>query len=141
MKGQWNDEEIAKVLKGAPETGPQKVAFDRVWFKIEAAIEEKKKSHWHAFVWRPWNHPVRWVMAAMVCAVFLGVIQQRNSIDQADLASYVMSIADAGEDILDGDEIIQASALMSADSSDSSSDSYLFDGNEEDFDLDDDSLL
>lgn len=131
MENQWNDDQLTRLIRGARKSEAPPVSFDHVWSRIESAIEEKDKHKWHPIVWRPWNHPVRWVMAALVCAVFLGAFQQRDSADQLDLAAYLMSTDKPADEILAGDEIIQASALISAPSSSAGAGS-LFDDDDDD---------
>ncbi len=140
MDQSWNDEQITKLLKSAGQADAQRVPFDHVWTRIESAIEENGKSRWHHIVWRPWNHQVRWVMAAMICAVFLGALQHRDSTDQDDLAAYLMSTAKPADEMLSGDEIIQASALMSAPSS-APGESSLFDDDDDDSNSDNDASI
>lgn len=86
------------------------VTYERVWARIEDRLEGRRKR----WVWRPWNHPVRWVAAALFLAAgWGGITEHRRSVERAEIASYLMTIADPAGDILEDPGILQISALLS----------------------------
>jgi hypothetical protein len=117
MKNTWNDQDLTKALKKMAETKPQ-ASFDHVWFKIEEKLEARHHHVWNNFVWKPWGHPVRWVMAAAcLCVALTGVSYHQNSQDQADMASYMLSVSNPTENVAKDLGVTKVSILLSEPSS------------------------
>jgi hypothetical protein len=112
MKREWNEEDITKVLKKMPKAHTDGAVFDRVWHKIEQRLLSAGGEQRHAFVWRPWLHPVRWAVAACLCLALAAGLHYRSQMDQADLAFFIESITNSVEEVTADDEIIQASVLL-----------------------------
>ena len=114
MNQNWNEEEISKALKAKDGNPVPEMAFDRVWFRIEDAIEQKRKRSREAGVWRPWNHPVGWLAAACCLMMLFGSVRYHQATaEQTEVLSYLKSIADPSADDMDEAEVIQVSALLS----------------------------
>jgi hypothetical protein len=111
MKRVWNDDEITKALKKAGQPSLREGAFDHVWFKIEDRIAERKH-FWNSLIWRPWGHPVKWVMAACLCVITAGTLYHRDSVEQTELNSYLMAISNPATDITKDQGIVKMSALL-----------------------------
>jgi hypothetical protein len=112
MKNTWNDQDITKALKKMAETKPQ-ASFDHVWFKIEEKLEARHHHAWNNIVWKPWGHPVRWVMAAAcLCVAFTGVTYHQNVVDQTDMGSYLMSVANPTENVTKDLGVTKVSILL-----------------------------
>jgi hypothetical protein len=125
MRSIWNDEDISKALRKMSKAPTESVAFERVWFKIEQHLSSAGKVRGHSFVWRPWLHPVRWVMAACFCLALVAGLHYRSLMDQADLAIFIESISNPAEAVTADEEIIQASVLLTETSSFSTVESFL----------------
>ncbi len=114
MKHNWKDEDISKALKKMAEGAPEEIIFDRVWFKIEDRLAAPKKHFWNHIIWRPWGHPVRWVaMAACLCIGFTGAFYHIDTNDKNDMASYLMSISEAGTNVTRDLGLVNVSVLLS----------------------------
>ena len=113
MKSGWSDEDITKALKRAGKFRVDEAVFDRAWVKVEDKLTGRERRFWDNLVWRPWGHPVRWVLAACLCVVLMGVVHQQRSMEQAEIASYLMFISDPAAEALADQEIVRVSALLS----------------------------
>jgi hypothetical protein len=125
MRSAWKDEDLSKAIRKMSKAPMENVVFDRVWFKIEQHLSPADRVRGHSFVWRPWLHPVRWVMAACLCLALASGLHYRSLVDQADLAVFIESISNPAEEVTADDEDIQASVLLTDTSSFSSVDSFL----------------
>jgi hypothetical protein len=119
MKNIWNDGDVTKALKKMAETSKPQASFDQVWFKIEERLEARKNHVWNHLVWKPWGHPVRLGVMAAVCmfGVFTGVSYHQNSLDQADMGSYLLSVANPTVNVTKPLGIEKVSVLLSDSSS------------------------
>jgi hypothetical protein len=117
MKSGWSDEDITKALKKAGKSKVDEAVFERVWVKLEDKLTGRERRYWERFVWRPWGHPVRWVLAACFCVVLTGVVRHQDSVDRAEIASYLISISDPAAEEPADQEIVRVSALLSEPSS------------------------
>jgi hypothetical protein len=111
MRSEWKDDDITKALRKTSKTTAENVVFERVWFKIEQHLSRADRGQ-RSLVWRPWLHPVRWVMAACLCLALATGLYYRSLMDQADLAVFMESISNPAEGVAADDEIIQASVLL-----------------------------
>ncbi len=94
MRRIWKDEDITKALKNMAKTSTEEAVFERAWFKIEDKLTARKKHVWDHFVWRPLGHPVRWVaLAACLCLSLTGIFYYQNSVEQTEMASYLISVS------------------------------------------------
>lgn len=113
MNREWNEEEISRALRNSSAPRPEPVAFDRVWFKIEERLTDRQRSWWHHFVWRPWGHPIRWVMVAgCLSVVFSGALYHSNSVERVELGSYVMSLSNPTAGVVNDLGIVKETALL-----------------------------
>lgn len=113
MKNGWNDENITKVLKKAGKARVDEAVYERVWTRLEDKLAGRERHFWDHFVWRPLGHPVRWVLAACLCVMLTGVVRHQNSVEQAEIASYLISISDPSADVTGDTEVVRVSALLS----------------------------
>ncbi len=114
MKNQWNDENITKALKAMGKVPTEHPAFDQTWFKIEERLEARKNHLWNHLVWKPWGHPVRWVMAAAcLCVASTGVVYHQNSVDQNETGAFLMSMANPTVSVAKELGVVKVSALVS----------------------------
>jgi|ERR1035441_7832354 hypothetical protein len=118
MKNKWNDENITKALKQIAKTKTDEIVFERVWFKIEDRLGTPKKGFWSHVVWRPWGHPVRWVvMAAGLSLVLTGTIYHMNGVEDLEMGSYLIHISDPIDAISQDQDVVKVSTLLSEPSS------------------------
>lgn len=111
MRNNWNDEDITKALKQMGEVSKAKPAFDQTWYKIEEKLTARKEHH---LVWKPMGHPVRWVMAtACLCIASTGLIYHQNSVDQSDMDSYLISVANPTANVTKDLGVEKVSVLLS----------------------------
>ena len=130
MKREWKEEDITKALKKMPKVHTDDEVFERAWFKIEQRLFPAGGQQRHLFVWRPWLHPVRWVVAACLCLALAAGLHYRSQLDQADLAVFIESIADPAEEVTADEEIVRASVLLTDQSSFSTVETFLPDNEE-----------
>jgi hypothetical protein len=113
----WKDEDITKALRKAAHAGPAE-AYDRVWFKIEDKLASRGSRAWSHLTWKPWGHPVRWVaLAACLCVSVSGVFYHKNSVEQSEIASYVITVADPTANVSQDAGMMRVSTLLSEPSS------------------------
>lgn len=118
MMNQWNEQDITETLRKMAERSAPPATFERVWFKVEEKLAKRKSHLWGSVVWRPWSHPVRWVMAAAcLCFAFVGILDYRAGVDQSELASYVISVSNPAEGVTRDLGIVNVSTLLSEPSS------------------------
>lgn len=118
MKTIWTDEDITKALKKMAEVSNSRPSFDQSWLKIEAKLTKRKNHSWNHLVWKPWGHPIRWVMAAAcLCVVSTGIVYHQNSVDQSDMDSYLISVSNPTANVTKDLEIENVSVLLSEPSS------------------------
>jgi hypothetical protein len=114
MKNTWNDADITKALKKMGESSKPQASFDQTWFKIEERLEARKNHFWNHFIWKPWGHPVRWVMAtACLCIVYTGINYHQNSVDQTEMGSYLISVANPTANVTKDLGVAKVSVLLS----------------------------
>jgi hypothetical protein len=112
MKNQWNDENISKILKAGRDNSQP--AFDPTWFKIEERLEARKNHFWNNLVWKPWGHPVRWVVAAAcLCVASTGAIYHQNSVDQSETDAFLFSVANPTANVTKNLGVAKVSVLLS----------------------------
>ena len=113
MKRVWNDDEITKALKKTGKPSHREGAFDHVWFKIEDKIAERKH-FWSSIIWRPWGHPVKWVMAATcLTLVFSAVLYREDYDDQKEMASYLTNLTASTDNVTNDRDMVKVSVLLS----------------------------
>lgn len=114
MKNQWNEKNITKALKAVGQVSTKAPLFDQTWFKIEERLEARKNRFWNHIVWKPWSHPVRWVMAAAcLCIASTGVVYHQNMVDQSETDSFVVSVADPTANVMTDLGVTKVSVLLS----------------------------
>jgi len=117
MKTKWEDQDISKALKDLAKVGQNGPWVDHVWNKIEDHIVESKRSFLDHKIWRPWGHPVRWVVAASFLFIaFSGVfyhMNQQDSMDKADMVSYLINVSEPTANIGKETNFIKVSPLIS----------------------------
>jgi hypothetical protein len=118
MQRKWNEADITKVLKKMAEVSVLESSIDQTWFKIEDKLSARKNRFWNHIVWKPWSHPIRWVMAtACLCMVYTGAAYHVNSVDQSDMDSYLISISNPTENIAKDLGVANVSVLLGEPSS------------------------
>jgi hypothetical protein len=121
MRSKWNDQDIMKALKKMAEVSVLETSVDQTWFKIEEKLSARKKHFWNQIVWRPWNHPIRWVMVpACLFIAVTGAAYHSNLADQADMDSYLISISNPTENIGKDLGVVNESVLLGESSSQAS---------------------
>ncbi len=118
MKYKWSETDITKVLKKIGEVSVSETSINQTWFKIEERLSARKNHFWNNIVWKPWSHPIRWVMAtACLCLVYTGAAYHVNSVDQSDMDSYLISISNPTENIAKDLGVANVSVLLGESSS------------------------
>jgi len=94
MTRKWTEEDVTKALKKMTEVSVSETSADQIWFKIDEKISVRKNHVWNHITWKPWSHPIRWVMVtACLCVASTGVVYHANSMDQSDMDAYLISIS------------------------------------------------
>ena len=109
----WKDEDISKVLRNPPRSAHSVEVFERVWFKVEGKIAARNRHFLDQFVWRPFGHPIRWV--AVAAGLFLavgGLKYHLDSVDEAELGSYLVSVSETSENVIRDPGIVRGSLLL-----------------------------
>ena len=110
----FNYEDITKALKKMAKKPAPPSSFDQTWFKIEERLEARKNHFWNHIVWNPWGHPVRWVVAtACLCLFYTGVSYRQNVMDQTDMGSYLISVANPTTNVTKELGVEKVSVLLS----------------------------
>lgn len=113
----WKDEEITKTLRKSANVGSKEV-YDRVWSRIEGKLALRGERVGNHLTWKPWGHPVRWVaLAACLCISVSGVFYHENSVEQSEIASYVIAVSDPTANVSQDAGLVKVSALLSEPSS------------------------
>lgn len=114
MKNEWNDQDLARVLKNLKESETDSQVADRVWARIESRLAERASSWLDHKVWKPMGHPIRWVVAASFLFVaFGGVFYQHQMGDQADMNAYLLNISNPTENIAKDPGYVKVSSIIS----------------------------
>ncbi len=121
MRTNWEDKDISKIFKDLAETGREGAWPERAWMHIENRLTESPKDFREHRVWRPWGHPIRWVVAACFLFVaFTGVYYQHDqtvTVEKTELASYLVCGLNPMENITRDQNGAKVSALLSEPSS------------------------
>jgi hypothetical protein len=118
MTRKWTEEDITSALKKMSEVSLLKTSFDKTWVKIDEKLSARKNHFWNHIIWKPWNHPIRWVMVtACLCVASTGLVYHANSVDQSDMDSYLISISNPTENIGKDLGVANVSVLLSEPSS------------------------
>jgi hypothetical protein len=118
MGRNWKDEDITKAIQEMAKTSAKAVSYDHVWYKIEDKLAARKNGVWNNLTWKPWGHPVRWVMAAAcLCLALTGVFYHEDNVEQSELASYVISVSDPTANVSQDSGMLRVSSLLSDPSS------------------------
>lgn len=104
MKRNMKEQDITKALRQMAKAKPEEAVFDRVWYKLEEHIDARRNHAGRHITWKPWGHPVRWVMAACFCLALTGTFYHQISVsDNEDVAEYLQSVsnptANVGHDL------------------------------------------
>jgi len=103
------DKELGRMGRLSP---PNEV-FNRVWFKVEDRLANRKKHFWNSIVWRPWAHPVGWVaLSACLGVALTGVSYERNQADNNEMASYLLTISNPADYLAHDDNVVNVSKLL-----------------------------
>ena len=95
MPNAWKDEQISRELKKMGQASTENALFERVLFKIETRLENRKKHFWDSVTWKPWAHPGGWAaLAVCLCVSVTGALYHQNQVDNNDLDSYLITISD-----------------------------------------------
>ena len=77
-------------------------------------MEARKTHGWNHWVWKPWSHPVRWVLVtACLCVTSAGVVYHQNSVDQSETAAYMLSVANPVANVSKELGVVKVSVLLS----------------------------
>ncbi|HXL73485.1 MAG TPA: hypothetical protein VN963_07675 [bacterium] len=118
MTCKWTEEDITSALKKMAEVSLLETPFDKTWLKIDEKLSVRKNHFWNHIIWKPWNHPIRWVMVtACLCVASTGLVYHANSVDQSDMDSYLISISNPTENIVKDLGVANVSVLLSEPSS------------------------
>jgi hypothetical protein len=113
MRRKWNEADITKALKKMAEVSALETSVDQTWFKIEEKLSSRKNRFWNRIVWKPWSHPIRWVMIpACLCLVVTGAAYHSSLVDQSDMDSYLISISNPTENIGKDLGVVNVSVLL-----------------------------
>ena len=113
----WKDEDITKALHKSAGAGSKEV-YDRAWSRIEGKLALRSGHVGSHLTWKPWGHPVRWVaLAACLCVSVTGVFYHKNSVEQSEIASYVITVSDPTANVSQDAGLVKVSALFSEPSS------------------------
>jgi hypothetical protein len=94
MKRSSKERDILKILTETAGAAPEDAVFDRVWNRLEDRLASRAGYVGRRLAWRPWAHPVRWVMAACLCLALTGIFYRQASInDSQEVAEYLLSIS------------------------------------------------
>lgn len=94
MPNTWRDEQISHELKKMGQASVENALFEKVLFKIETRLENRKKHFWNSITWKPWAHPGGWMaLAACLCVSVTGAFYHQNQLDNNDLDSYLIAIS------------------------------------------------
>lgn len=94
MSNTWEDKQISHELKKMGQASTENSLFERVLFKIETRLENRKKHFWNSITWKPWAHPGGWAaLAACLCVSVTGALYHQNQVDNNDLDSYLITIS------------------------------------------------
>jgi hypothetical protein len=114
----WNDEDITKALKKMAEASVLETSVNQAWFKIDETLSARKNRFWNHIVWKPWNHPIRWVVVmACLCMGYTGAAYHANLVDQSDMDSYLISISNPTANITKDLGVANVSVLLGEPSS------------------------
>lgn len=113
MRNIWKAKQISKEMGKLSGFAPKNEVFDRVWFKLENRLADRKKHFWGSIVWKPWARPGgRVLLAACLCLALTGVHYQQNQADNKDLASYLMALSNPVLDSTHDDNFVKLSRLL-----------------------------
>jgi len=137
MTRPWEDQDITKAIKSLDEAPLEGPRAERLWLRMETRLLDRQKPFWGFTAWRPWGHPVRWVaMAACLIVGFSGIYVHQNSVDQGEMASYLLSVSNPVESVGRDPGLVRVSALLT-DSAASDGSAFLEDDQTSPFEVDD----
>ncbi len=113
MRNPLDEKHINRLLRNGRLVTADNGDFEKVWFKIEDRLNDRKKHFWNTWAWKPQAHPGSWAaMAACLCVILTGFQYQLQQADNRDLDSYLISISEPTTNLTREPDGINVTSLL-----------------------------